>query len=234
MHTYTYKPIKMSKLVLWHLKGSPPSWSVRIMAQILGLELELKEIDFVAKEHKSPEFKKLNAMGTIPVLQDGDFCLAESHSIIKYLLDKYGNEEQQALYPSEVRERALVDQAMFFDTGVAFIRVKNVALPIIFDGAKEVTSKLVESIEDVYDIVEDFLSRHQYIALDRYTIADLSVGTTIAALNGTHKIETKRYSRTTAWLDKLNEDAYFRDIAVSGAEILKDTLITMLKKNNDQ
>lgn len=51
-----------------------------------------------------------------------------SHTIMKYLLVKYGNKEKQALYPSDVREQALVDQAMFFDTGVAFIRVKNIVV----------------------------------------------------------------------------------------------------------
>lgn len=55
------------------------------------------------------------------------------------------------------------------------------------------TSQTVPNIENLYDTVEDYLSRHQYIALDRFTIADLSVGTTVTALNGTHKIDAKRY-----------------------------------------
>lgn len=50
----------MSKLVLWHVDVSPPCWTVRIMAQILGLKLELKAVDFVTKEHKDPAFKKVS------------------------------------------------------------------------------------------------------------------------------------------------------------------------------
>ncbi|MCY0386548.1 glutathione S-transferase [Robbsia sp. Bb-Pol-6] len=55
----------------------------------------------------SPTFLALNPNGLVPVLQDDDFVLWESNTIIRYLASREGAE---ALYPTPPRERARVDQ----------------------------------------------------------------------------------------------------------------------------
>ncbi|NJZ81728.1 glutathione S-transferase [Ralstonia solanacearum] len=57
----------------------------------------------------TPEFLSLNPNGLVPVIKDGDFVLWESHSIIRYLVSRYGGE---ALYPAESKRRARIDQWM--------------------------------------------------------------------------------------------------------------------------
>ncbi|MEM6162457.1 glutathione S-transferase [Erwinia sp. P6884] len=52
-------------------------------------------------------FKKLNPNATIPVIQDQDFVLWESNTIIRYLANA---REGSWLYPLNPRERARVDQ----------------------------------------------------------------------------------------------------------------------------
>ena len=61
---------------------------VRFTANALGVEYELKRIDLLAGQHKSEEFLKLNPVGKVPVMQDGDFTLFESMAISKYLAEK--------------------------------------------------------------------------------------------------------------------------------------------------
>jgi len=56
-----------------------------------------------------PAFLALNPNAMVPVVQDGDFVLWESNSIIRYLASQYGG---LALYPAEPRLRARVDQWM--------------------------------------------------------------------------------------------------------------------------
>lgn len=36
-------------------------------------------------EHRSEEFKKINPMMQVPAMKDGEFCLSESHAILRYL-----------------------------------------------------------------------------------------------------------------------------------------------------
>lgn len=55
----------------------------------------------------SAEFLALNPNAMVPVIQDGDFTLWESNSIIRYLATRYG---ATAFYPSEAQARARIDQ----------------------------------------------------------------------------------------------------------------------------
>ncbi|MFK8328778.1 glutathione S-transferase family protein [Pseudomonas sp. BJa5] len=57
----------------------------------------------------SEAFLALNPNAMVPVIQDGDFVLWESNSIIRYLASRYGDEQ---LYPSAPQARARVDQWM--------------------------------------------------------------------------------------------------------------------------
>lgn len=55
----------------------------------------------------TPEFLALNPCAMVPVIQDGDFTLWESNTIIRYLASRYGGAQ---LYPTEPMAWARVDQ----------------------------------------------------------------------------------------------------------------------------
>ncbi|WP_095187672.1 glutathione S-transferase family protein [Pseudomonas sp. Irchel 3E19] len=59
------------------------------------------------KSTDTPEFLALNPCAMVPVIQDGDFTLWESNSIIRYLVVRYDGAH---LYPTDARDRARVDQ----------------------------------------------------------------------------------------------------------------------------
>ncbi|KAI5646195.1 glutathione S-transferase 1-like [Phthorimaea operculella] len=217
----------MAPITLYHLYGSPPSCAVRMMAEILGVPLELKIIDFANLEHKSPEYRKMNPMGTVPVLKDGDLYVSESHTIIKYLLDKFGKEEHKKLYPTDRVQRAAVDLINFYDTGVAFIRVKLIALPAFFHGQIGIPEKVAKEVEEVYETVEMYLVGKNYIASNEFTVADLSMGSTINTLNSFQPVDKTKYPLTVAWLDRLRAKPFFQKIAVHTAETLYNAVTGM-------
>ncbi|MDR9865461.1 glutathione S-transferase family protein [Pseudomonas baetica] len=59
------------------------------------------------KSTDTPEFLALNPCAMVPVIQDDDFTLWESNSIIRYLVARYDGAH---LYPTDARDRARVDQ----------------------------------------------------------------------------------------------------------------------------
>nr|WP_315449351.1 glutathione S-transferase [uncultured Pseudomonas sp.] len=59
------------------------------------------------KPTDTPEFLALNPCAMVPVIQDGDFTLWESNSIIRYLVARYDGTH---LYPTDAQGRARVDQ----------------------------------------------------------------------------------------------------------------------------
>lgn len=78
---------------------SPPCRSVQLVAKALGLELNLKLVNMLEKEHLKPEFVKINPQHTIPTLVDNDFVIWESRAILVYLIEKYAKND--ALYPKD-------------------------------------------------------------------------------------------------------------------------------------
>ncbi|XP_075992918.1 uncharacterized protein LOC142987865 [Anticarsia gemmatalis] len=224
------KYIKMAP-ILYKTEHSPPANVVRMLADIIGLPLELKEIDFLGMEHKSPEYLKLNPIGAFPTLIDGDFVLSDSHAIVKYLLTKYGGDKAETLYPSDLRTRALVDQALFFDAGVLFVRIKHVALPTIFEGLPGPLEKTIKEIDSGYSVLEAYLQKRKYVAADHLTIADLSLGATVLSLQSSLALDAKKYPRTFDWLSRLEKESFFQKYAVPGGKALGEVLQTYWEQN---
>lgn len=122
----------MSKPILYGVDTSGPTRFCLSTAKAIGLELELRSVDFTKGEHKTPEYTKINPIQTTPVLEDNGIFIADSHAICTYLVQKYGSEKDQELYPKDIVSRTMVDQKLFFDTGVLFINLCKVLVGITF------------------------------------------------------------------------------------------------------
>ena len=62
----------------------------RLMMSILDVEHEAVPVDFYPGwEHKGEEFKKINPLGHIPVIDDDGYVLRDAHAILVYLAVKY-------------------------------------------------------------------------------------------------------------------------------------------------
>ena len=71
----------------------------------LGLDYECRPILPRTGETQTQQYTELNPRQKIPLLQDGDFKIAESPAIAAYLSNTYGTREN-ALIPTEPREYA--------------------------------------------------------------------------------------------------------------------------------
>nr|AON96572.1 glutathione S-transferase epsilon 2-like protein [Bicyclus anynana] len=221
----------LPRLLLYKRDASPPSCAVMMLGDMLGLNFEYKEPDLLGLEHKSADFKKINPMGTIPVLQDGDFVVSESHAIMKYLLNQYGGSARERLYPSEPRQQAAVDQCLFFSAGVLFNRLKVVALPTLLHGLPGPSEQQLADIEEAYSVVEAYLKDNTYIAGDRLTIADLSLGTTVSAAQAILEINKDKFPRSYEWLTKLHNEEVFKKINNPGAALFGKIIHAFWQKN---
>ncbi|CAN6470339.1 unnamed protein product [Victoria cruziana] len=94
----------MEKLQLYSYWRSSCSWRVRIALNLKGLPYEYKPVNLLKHEQSSPEFTKLNPLGYVPVLVDGDMVISDSFAILLYLEEKY---PEQPILPSDMKKRAL-------------------------------------------------------------------------------------------------------------------------------
>lgn len=101
---------------------STPANKVRVCANALNIDHEYKEINLALGQHKKPEFLKINPVGKVPALQDGEFSLFESDAIIRYL----ANLNETELYPTDIRTRAQIDQWMCFASSHIMLSVSKI------------------------------------------------------------------------------------------------------------
>lgn len=73
--------------------------------------LEELGLDYDHQDHppRTPEVKRYNASGKVPVLLDGDLAITDSVAILQYLTDKHG----RFTYPAGSPERARQDAFTF-------------------------------------------------------------------------------------------------------------------------
>jgi glutathione S-transferase len=72
----------------------------------LGLDYEREDWGRGFRPTSDPVFQKINPVGVVPVIDDGDFRLRESNTIVRYLASKHGRDD---LYPTELKARALTE-----------------------------------------------------------------------------------------------------------------------------
>ena len=92
------------RLVLWGV-GTSRTLRAHWALHELGLDYECRPILPRTGETQTQEYTELNPRQKIPLLQDGDFKIAESPAIAAYLSNTYGTREN-ALIPTEPREHA--------------------------------------------------------------------------------------------------------------------------------
>jgi hypothetical protein len=79
--TKARKETIMAMLKLHDLELSGNCYKVRLLCALLGLDLDVIPVDFMAGAHKKSPLIDMNPFGEIPVLEDGDIVLRDSQAI---------------------------------------------------------------------------------------------------------------------------------------------------------
>ena len=164
---------------LYDSPSAPNPRRVNIFAAEKGIELESVVIDMRAGEHKTAEFLAKNPSGKIPVLEIEDgICIGETVAICRYLESRVPSPN---LFGETAVEIALIEMQnrfiefeLFSAIGQAWVNGPIVAsLGIIesIPAAKERGNSLTRAY---YQRLNNELSQRQYIAGDRFTIADIT------------------------------------------------------------
>jgi glutathione S-transferase len=90
--------------------------STRSLRALWGLreidaDFEFISVNLLAGQNRHPDFLRLNPVGKVPVLVDGDFVLPESAAIVLYLAEKYPD---KGLLPADLEARAQVYRWVMF------------------------------------------------------------------------------------------------------------------------
>lgn len=125
----------------------------------------------MAGDHKSVEFIKVNPLKLVPVIVDNGFVLAESRSIMAYLVNQYfpGHE----LYPVDAKTRAKIDRVLFL-TAELFNRGKAVARPVFYQNVWPLSREVIDDYFELLKVLEQMIDSNKFLAGGTMSIADIS------------------------------------------------------------
>ncbi len=179
-----------------------------ITAKLLESPVELVTCDLSKRAQKEPAFLALNPNGKVPVLEDGDFVLTESHAIMQYLADKKpGN----TLYPTELRARADVNRWMFWcsnhwSVAIGWLAFENFLKKTFYGGeADPVHVKRSEALfHDFAKILDTHLATRTWVSGDKMTLADIALATPLM-MAVPAKLPLEGYANIKRWFSTIQE-----------------------------
>ncbi|KAH8296894.1 hypothetical protein KR044_000172, partial [Drosophila immigrans] len=206
----------MGKITLYGLEASPPTRSCLLLLKALELPYDFVQVNLLAGEHMLPDFLQKNPQHTVPTLEDDGACIWDSHAIMPYLVGKYAPTD--ALYPKDYCQRAIVDQRLHYDSGTMFNNtLRPMTRPVIFLGETVIEQSKIDAVAEVYDLVETLLGDNDYVAGTDLSIADFSFVTTICSLMVFLELESGKYPKIAAWMERMKELPYYEEANGVGA-----------------
>jgi glutathione S-transferase len=163
---------------IYDSKTAPNPRRVRIFVAEKGIQIPYEEVDLVKAVNRGEEFRKKNPSGTVPVLElDDGTCISETVAICRYLEELHPN---PPLMGVDAKDRALVEMwqrrmelellipiADAFRQRHDFFKGKIRQLPEYAEVQKK-------NAEDRLTRLNNELASRNFIAGDRYTIADIT------------------------------------------------------------
>lgn len=198
-------------LTLYDYLPSQNAYKVRLLLHHLGRDYRTVEVSIFEGEGKEPAYLEINPTGAVPalVLDDGR-ALAESNAILSYLA------EDTEYLPADRYDRAKVAQWLSFEgdyiqSGIATLRH--------WVQTGKTARRTVEAVQarrelalHTLEILDRILAQREFIATDRYTIADMSI------FAYTHKADEaglllESYANVCAWIERVrSQDGFLETV----------------------
>ena len=150
-----------------------PLWAL----EELGLPYQLNMLPFPPR-FLAPDYMVANPLGTIPLLLDGETRMTESAAICQYLATRYGP-TSLAVTPDEPGYGAFLNALHFGEATLTF----PLTLVLRYDRFEKPERKSPQIVADYsrwflvrLRAFDGVLNGRDYVAADRFTVADISVG----------------------------------------------------------
>lgn len=157
----------------WGARSFRPLWTL----EELGVPYSLEMLPFPPRALK-PAYLDINPLGTVPCLIDGEIRMTESAAICQYLAVRFGG-TSLAVAPDEPGYGAFLNFLHFGEATLTFPQT----LVLRYSQLEPPQRRNPQAADDYgrwflarLRMISHVLANHQYVAADRFTAADISVG----------------------------------------------------------
>ena len=152
---------------------------------------------------KTPAYLKLNPLGQVPLLEDGDWALSQNVAIIDYINDLA---PQAGIFThGDAKQRAKARQWLVIANAELHRQFSFVFGPARFvegEAAQQaLAAKGREAILRLYGVIDEALAEQNYLA-GELSIADVYVYMTLSWAKGL-KLDVSAFARLAAYFDRV-------------------------------
>ncbi|XP_026333501.1 glutathione S-transferase 1-1-like [Hyposmocoma kahamanoa] len=204
---------------LYYTPDSPACRLVLLVAAALDLQMEHHHINLQNGDQYDPKYLKINPQHSVPTIVDNGFPVWEARAIGRYLVNKYGM--GSTLYPTELKERTLVDMRLDFDLGVLYERFAYYFYPQLFIGERPDKVHFAKLLEAMF-FFNTFLAGETYAAGPTLTLADLSLVSTISTIEASG-MDLTPFENILEWYTRVKATALkYEETNGKGLEVFKE------------
>lgn len=178
------------------------AYKCALALELTGTSWQPVFVDFFRGEARSPEFRKINEMGEVPVLVDGEATLTQSGVILDYISSKTGK-----LGGRSAAERREVLRWLFWDNHKLSTTIGTTRFLMNFlppDKRPEAVIPFLQGrLKAAYTILNDHLAGRGWLVGDSLTIADLSCCSYLYYPEP-YGFDRKDWPHIDAWLDRIS------------------------------
>jgi glutathione S-transferase len=182
---------------LYDLELSGNCYKVRLLANLLGVPLQIVPVDFLAGEHKKPPLVTLNPFCEIPIFQDGEVVLRDSQAILVYMARKWGGE---SWLPTDPVGLACVCEWLMTAANEIARGPNDARLHDKFGYQLDVDLARSKA-RRILGLLEAHLSNRPWLALGRPTVADIACMPYVA-LGHEGGVPLDDFPSIRAWIDR--------------------------------
>ena len=189
----------MAEYKLYCFAQSGNAYKAALMLSLCGADWEARFVDFFNGETRTPEFRKINEMGEVPVLEHQGKRLSQSGVILDYLaarFEKFG-------WTSEDERREILRWLLWDNHKLtSYIGTLRFLTRFMKTGETPVTEFLRGRVQGALGVLDRHLDGREFAVARRPSMADLSM---CGYLFWPHEFGVRwtDYPHIGAWLERI-------------------------------
>jgi len=185
---------------------TPNGLKPAIVLEELGLNYKVEAVDISKNTQKEEWYLKINPNGRIPALKDGNMRVFESGAIMMYLTDYYDKDNKISYQFGTVEYYEMLSWLMFQMGGIGPMQgqaghFRAMAGVYSAYGIKRYT----DETKRLYDVLESRLKDADWLAGDKYTIADIASYSWVQSAPLILDLDLSAWPGVDKWFKKISE-----------------------------
>ncbi len=201
-------------ITFYDCSTAPSPRRARILLAEKGVVHETVEVDLRSGEQLSEAYQRINPLSTVPALKiENGIVLTDNAAITAYLEARYPEPPLLGITPEEKAEIASWNWRVEFEGLLAIAEamrnsapsMKQRALPgpVNYPQIPELAQRGLARIQQFFITLNEHLANRDYIATDRFSIADITAVVTVDFARVVKIKPDERYPHLQRWRERM-------------------------------